>query len=96
MSELAAKATYQEIIDALKYTEYYPLLQKFDGTNLAYIENELDKMYYVGLFEAIGKPRTKDRKLFTKVVRLEVDVKNLINLFRLKKQELLSLMTSCP
>src|SRR5690606_19393698 len=85
MSELAAKATYQEIIDALKYTEYYPLLQKFDGTNLAYIENELDKMYYAGLFEAIGKPRTKDRKLFTKVVRLEVDVKNLINLFRLKK-----------
>lgn len=85
MSELAAKATYQEIIEALKYTEYYPLLQKFDGTNLAYIENELDKMYYVGLFEAIGKPRSKDRKLFTKVVRLEVDVKNLINLFRLKK-----------
>jgi V/A-type H+-transporting ATPase subunit C len=85
MSELAAKATYQEIIEALKYTEYYPLLQKFDGTNLAYIENELDKIYYAGLFEAIGKPRSKDRKLFAKVVRLEVDVKNLINLFRLKK-----------
>ena len=85
MSELAAKSTYQEVIEALKYSEYYPLLKKFDGTNLAYIENELDKMYYSSLFAAIGKPRSKDRKLFSKVVRLEVDVKNLINLFRLKK-----------
>ena len=59
MSELAAKATYQEIVEALKHTEYYPLLQKFDGTNLAYIENELDKIYYADLFEAIGKPRSR-------------------------------------
>jgi V/A-type H+/Na+-transporting ATPase subunit C len=85
MSELAAKSTYKEVIEALKYTEYYPLLQQFDGTNLAQIENELDKMYYANLFGAIGKPRSKDRKLFNNVLRLEVDVKNLINLFRLKK-----------
>lgn len=85
MSELAAKATYQEVVEALKSSEYYPLLQKFDGTNLAYIENELDKMYYSSLFEAIGKPRTKDRKLFVRVIKLEVDVKNLGTLFRLKK-----------
>jgi V/A-type H+/Na+-transporting ATPase subunit C len=85
MSELAAKATYQEVVEALKSSEYYPLLQKFDGTNLAYIENELDKMYYSSLFEAIGKPRTKDRKLFLRVIKLEVDVKNLGTLFRLKK-----------
>ena len=85
MSELAAKATYQEVIEALKNTEYYPLLQKFDGTNLAHIENELDKIYYSSLFEAIGTPKSKDRKLFAKVVKLEVDVKNLSNLFRLKK-----------
>ena len=67
LSELAAKATYQEIIEALRKTEYYPLLQRFDGTNLADIENELDKMYYSSLFEAIGKPKSKDRKLFTRV-----------------------------
>ena len=96
MSELAAKATYQEIIEALKYSEYYPLLQKFDETNLAYIENELDKMYYTGLFGAIGKPRSKDRKLFLKVVRLEVDVKNLINLFRLKKAGVMQLDEIMP
>ncbi|HII90604.1 MAG TPA: ATP synthase A1 subunit C [Methanosarcina sp.] len=96
MSELAAKATYQEIIEALKYSEYYPLLQKFDGTNLAYIENELDKIYYTGLFEAIGKPRSKDRKLFVKIVRLEVDVKNLINLFRLKKAGVVKLDEIMP
>jgi V/A-type H+/Na+-transporting ATPase subunit C len=85
LSELAAKATYQEVVESLKKTEYYPLLQKFDGTNLADIENELDKMYYSSLFEAIGEPKSKDRKLFTRIVRLEVDVKNLSNLFRLKK-----------
>jgi V/A-type H+-transporting ATPase subunit C len=85
MSELAAKATYQEVVEALKDTEYYLLLQEFDGNNLAHIENELDKLYYTVLFEAIGTPKSKDRKLFAKVVKLEVDVKNLINLFRLKK-----------
>ena len=85
LSELAAKATYQEIVEALRKTEYYPLLQGFDGTNLADIENKLDKMYYSSLFEAIGKPKSKDRKLFTRFIKLEVDVKNLSNLFRLKK-----------
>jgi V/A-type H+/Na+-transporting ATPase subunit C len=85
LSELAAKATAQDIIDGLRRTEYYPLLQQFDGTNLAYVENELDKMYYSSLFEVIGVPKSKDRKLFARVVELEVDVKNLITLFRLKK-----------
>ena len=85
LSELAAKATYQEVIDALKETDYYPLLQEFDGTNLAYIENELDKAYYSSLFAAIGKPRSKDRKLFARFIKLEVDVKNLGTLFRLKR-----------
>jgi V/A-type H+-transporting ATPase subunit C len=85
LSELAARTTYQEIIEGLRKTEYYSLLQKFDGTNLADIENELDKMYYSSLFEAIGTPKSKDRKLFARFIELEVDVKNLSNLFRLKK-----------
>ena len=85
LSELAAKESFQEIIEALNETEYYPLLQEYDGTNLAYIENELDKMYYSGLFTAIGRPRSKDRKLFARFIKLEVDVKNLCTLFRLKK-----------
>ncbi|MHB8102994.1 MAG: V-type ATP synthase subunit C [Methanosarcina sp.] len=85
LSELASKATYQEIVEALRKTEYYPVLQQFDGTNLAHIENELDKVYYSNLFEAIGEPKSKDRKLIAKFVKLEVDVKNLSNLFRLKR-----------
>jgi V/A-type H+-transporting ATPase subunit C len=87
LSELAAKATYQEIVEGLRKTEYYPLLQGFDGTNLANIENELDKIYYSSLFESIGEPKSKDRKLLSRVVKMEVDVKNLSNLFRLKKAE---------
>jgi V/A-type H+-transporting ATPase subunit C len=77
LSELAAKATSQEIVEALRKT---------------------DKMYYSSLFEAIGKPKSKDRKLLTRFIKLEVDVKNLSNLFRLKKagvkqsDEIMSLM----
>ncbi|MDD4331837.1 MAG: ATP synthase A1 subunit C, partial [Methanosarcinaceae archaeon] len=85
LSELAGTESYQDIIEALKETEYYPILQEYDGNNLADIENEMDKMYYSSLFEAIGKPRSKDRKLFARFVKLEVDVKNLSTLFRLKR-----------
>lgn len=85
LSELAGKESYQDIIESLVETEYYPILQRYDGSNLADIENELDKMYYSSLFNAIGNPRSKDRKLFAKFVKLEADVKNLCNLFRLKK-----------
>ncbi len=86
LSELAAMESYEEIIEALNETDYYPLLQEeYDGTNLAYIENELDKMYYSGLFGVIGKPRSKDRKLFARFIKLEVDAKNMGTLFRLKK-----------
>lgn len=85
LSELAAKKTYTEVIEALKHTEYYPLLQEYDGTNLADVENKLDKMYYSDLFDMIGEPKSKDRKLFARFIKLEIDVKNLGVLFRLKK-----------
>src|ERR1035437_4915353 len=67
------------------------LAMKYSGGDLA--EHALnrnlaftfDKLYYSSLFEAIGKPKSKDRKLLTRFIKLEVDVKNLSNLFRLKK-----------
>ncbi len=85
LSDLATKTTYEEVISGLENTEYYPVLKDYDGTNLSDIENQLDKMYYAGLFEAVSGSRSKDRKLFAKFMRMGIDVKNLITLFRLKK-----------
>ena len=85
LSELAGKQSYSEVISALEGTEYYSILKEYDETNLSDIENKLDKMYYNGLFNVIGESKSKDRKLFAKFIRTEIDIKNLNTLFRLKK-----------
>ncbi|WP_445474690.1 V-type ATP synthase subunit C [Methanococcoides methylutens] len=85
LSSLAEKESYESVIDALSGTDYYPILKGYDGTNLSAIENQLDKEYYNGMFQAIGKPGSNDRKLFSKFIRTEIDIKNLSTLFRLKK-----------
>ena len=85
LSELAGKQSYSEIISVLEGTVYYPILKEYDGTNLSDIENRLDKMYYTGLFNVIGESKSKDRKLFAKFIRTEIDIKNIKTLFRLKK-----------
>lgn len=85
LSELASKASYEEVVAELSNTEYYPILKNYDGTNLSDIENQLDKMYYIGLFNVIGESKSKDYKLFADFVRMGIDLKNLITLFRLKK-----------
>ncbi|AKB85746.1 V-type ATP synthase subunit C [Methanococcoides methylutens] len=84
LSSLAEKESYESVIDALSGTDYYPTLKGYDGTNLSAIENQLDKMYYDGLFYALGNPKSKDSKLFAKLIRTEIDSKNLSTLFRLK------------
>ena len=85
LSELAGKQSYSEVISVLEGTVYYPILKEYDGTNLSDIENRLDKMYYTGLFNVIGESKSKDRKLFAKFIRTEIDIKNIKTLFRLKK-----------
>ena len=85
LSELAGKQSYSEVISVLESTVYYPILKEYDGTNLSDIENRLDKMYYNGLFNVISESKSKDRKLFAKFIRTEIDIKNINTLFRLKK-----------
>lgn len=84
-SELAAKPSYEEVVASLSGSEYSLILKDYDGKNLSEIENRLDKKYYHDLFEAIGEPKSKDRKLFSKFIRTDIDLKNVITLFRLKK-----------
>ncbi len=85
LSELAAKESYEDVISAFEDTKYFPALSEYDGTRLYVIENKLDKMYYDELLDAMRDPRAKERKLFVKFIRTEIDVKNLNTLFRLKK-----------
>jgi V/A-type H+-transporting ATPase subunit C len=85
LSELAAKPTYEDVIEALSTSEYYSILKEYNGENLSGIENLLDKKYYDDLFQAIGDPKSKDKKLFNKFIRTDIDLKNLVTLFRLKK-----------
>lgn len=84
LSGLAGKET-EDVISAFEGTEYYPIIKNYDGTNLSDIENQLDKLYYAGLFAVAGGSKSKDRKLFAKFIRAGIDIKNLMILFRLKK-----------
>ena len=86
LSGLVSRST-EEIIASFSDSLYGPILNKFDGTNLPEIENELDKIYYQNLFEAVGYPGSDDRKQFDQFVRREIDIKNLSLLLRIKKYE---------
>ncbi|WP_129598825.1 V-type ATP synthase subunit C [Methanohalophilus profundi] len=86
LSEIAEKESYEQVIDALSNTDYYPILMNYDGTNLPDIENQLDKLYYQRLFNAIGSPKSSDSKLFSKLIRTEIDIKNIKTMFRMKKE----------
>ncbi len=86
LSELAEKESHEEVIGALGNSEYYSILKDYDGTNLPDIENQLDKLYYQSLFYSIGVPKSSDRKLFSKFVRTEIDIKNIKTMFRMKKE----------
>jgi V/A-type H+-transporting ATPase subunit C len=85
LSGLASKGSYEDVVSEFEDTEYYPILRNYNGTNLSDIENQLDKLYYAGLFAVAGGSRSKDRKLFAKFIRIGIDIKNLMILFRLKK-----------
>ncbi|WP_406659751.1 V-type ATP synthase subunit C [Methanolobus sp. ZRKC3] len=97
LSGLAAKDTYEEVVSELEDSEYYPILSQYNGENLSDIENQLDKKYYADMFNVIGYSKSKDRKLFANFIRIGIDTKNLMTLFRLKKSgmtdpELMDLM----
>jgi len=93
LSGLSDKS-YEEVLEALRSTEFGECLKKLDGNNLSAFENELDKLYYKGLISIPGFPGSSDRKLFDRFVRREIDVQNMNVLFRLKKADVYVTETS--
>ncbi len=85
LEELSKKETVQEIISAFDGTDYASALAQYDGNNLASVENALDKLYYFRMERAVGGTLSVGGGLLLKYVRREIDIRNLITLFRMNK-----------
>jgi V/A-type H+-transporting ATPase subunit C len=60
-------------------------MAQYDGKNLASLENALDKLYYFRMERAVGGTLSVGGGLLLKYVRREIDIRNLITLFRMNK-----------
>lgn len=82
---LTKKGTVQEVIAAFEGTDYASALAQYDGKNLGSLENALDKLYYFRMERAVGGTLSVGGGLLLKYVRREIDIRNLITLFRMNK-----------
>ncbi len=82
---LAKKEKIEEVIQAFDGTDYYEALTQYDGQMLSSVENALDKLYYFRMERAVGGTLSVGGGLLLKYVRKEIDVKNLVTLFRMNK-----------
>ncbi|HPJ84092.1 MAG TPA: V-type ATPase subunit, partial [Methanothrix sp.] len=82
---LAKKERIEEVISAFDGTDYYEALAHYDGQMLSSVENALDKLYYFRMERAVGGTLSVGGGLLLKYVRKEIDVKNLVTLFRMNK-----------
>jgi V/A-type H+-transporting ATPase subunit C len=85
LDELAKKESINDIISAFDGTDYSTALAQYDGKNLASLENALDKLYYFRMERAVGGTLSVGGGLLLKYVRREIDIRNLITLFRMNK-----------
>jgi V/A-type H+-transporting ATPase subunit C len=85
LAELAKKESIQEVISAFDGTDYVSALAQYDGKSLASVENALDKLYYFRMERAVGGTLSVGGGLLLKYVRREIDIRNLITLFRMNK-----------
>jgi len=82
---LVKKERVEEVISAFDGTDYYEALAHYDGQMLSSVENALDKLYYFRMERAVGGTLSVGGGLLLKYVRKEIDVKNLVTLFRMNK-----------
>lgn len=85
LAELAKKDSVQEVISAFDGTDYASALAQYDGKDLASLENALDKLYYFRMERAVGGTLSVGGGLLLKYIRREIDIKNLITLFRMNR-----------
>lgn len=82
---LVKRGSVEEVIQAFDGTDYYSALSQYDGQMLSSVENALDKLYYFRMERAVGGTLSVGGGLLLKYVRKEIDIKNLVTLFRMNK-----------
>lgn len=85
LDALAKKDSIQDVISAFDGTDYASALSQYDGKSLATEENALDKLYYFRMERAVGGTLSVGGGLLLKYVRREIDIRNLITLFRMNR-----------
>lgn len=98
--ELLKQGTLTKVLENIKDTEYYRLLQPYsnhiDEKFNFYVEMVLDRYYYKQLFLATKKLSADDNKKATEIIRRNIDLLNLewiyraIKYYDMSKEEILN------
>lgn len=80
---LLSKET-EEIVKTFDGTPYYDILSKVGTTDMSEIEDELFRNYYSRMLSI--RPEDPALKLFMDFIRMEIDIKNIKTIFRLKME----------
>jgi len=88
LDRLLAEDSPERVVEALRGERFYPVLEKelpraMETGSFAHLENELYKGYYARLI-ADAKAGIKGGDIFLKYIQLEIDIRNIQNLFRLR------------
>ena len=88
---LAKVGSYKDLLNLLHNTPYYDILKQFDPededrTDIIRLENEFNKYYYNHIFSVTDRYFSgRDREDIRNAFGIEVDLKNISEIFRLKK-----------
>ena len=88
LDRLIAEESPERVAEALKGERFYPILERelpraMETGSFAHLENELYKGYYARLI-ADARGGVKGGDIFLKYIELEIDIRNIQNLFRLR------------
>ncbi len=75
-----------EIVKTFEGTPYYDALSKIGSAPLSEIEDELYKIYYLRILRE--RPSELALKLFVDFIRMEIDIKNIKTILRLKREDI--------
>jgi V/A-type H+/Na+-transporting ATPase subunit C len=90
LDRLLTEPSPERVVEALRGEQFYPTLEKgfpraMETGSLARLENELYREYYARLL-AESESGIKGGKIFRKSIQLEIDIRNIQNLFRLRAE----------
>ncbi len=90
LDRLLTEESPERVVEALKDERFYPVLERelpraMETGSFAHLENELYKGYYARLIADAGGEGVKGGgAIFLKYIELEIDTRNIQNLFRLR------------